>query len=164
MADASSGVIDSERTDGARRAVRNAGRLPAKYAERVVIGKPGTSDDVDTYRAGFELIVRALAVQLEMQEIYQERGAVGMGGMDVSGRPVVSSRMTYTTEAFLPHLREIRSLEDFQRYAPYRADYRMVLSVHPEDEQDAYGVLRELEMRLSARCTILTSIGGRTLA
>ena len=164
MADASSGVIDSERTDGARRAARNAGRLSAKYAERVVIGKPGTSDDVDTYRAGFELIVRALAVQLEMQEIYQERGAVGIGGMDVSGRPVMSSRMTYTNEAFLPHLREIRSLEDIQRYAPYRADYRMVLSVHPEDEQDAYGVLRELENRLSARCTTLTSIGGRTLA
>jgi hypothetical protein len=58
--------------------------------------------------------------------------------------------MTYKTEAFLPHLREIRSLEDFQRYAPYRADYRMVLSVHPEDMQDAYGVLRELEVRLSA--------------
>ena len=91
MADASSGVSDSERTDGARRAARNAGESSAKYAELVVIGKPGTSDDVDTYRAGYELIVRELAVQLELQEIYQERGAIGMGEMDVSGRPVVSS-------------------------------------------------------------------------
>ena len=101
-----------------------------------------------TYRAGYELIMRRFRVMLQMLEIHQERGGA-VGSFEVSARPTVTSRVSYLSEAFEPHLLGIGSLEDFAKYAPYREDRDFALSVHPDDLEGAYQVLRESEIRLS---------------
>jgi hypothetical protein len=96
------------------------------------------------------MIVRGLQVTLDMQEMYQERGSFGVVGGDGGvSRPTVASRVTYATEAFIPHLRAIDSFETLGQYAPFRSDRTMKLSVHPDDLIDAYALLRGLDIRLS---------------
>jgi hypothetical protein len=58
--------------------------------------------------------------------------------------------MTYTTEAFAPHLESISSMADFQRYAPYRADHEMSIAVHADDLRETYELLKESDIRLSS--------------
>ena len=103
-----------------------------------------------TYRAGYELITRRLRLMLEMLEVYQEKGSFGIGDGDLAPRPTVTSRVSYMSEAFAPHLRSIRNLDDFAKYAPYREGHQFVLSVHPDDLEEAYQVLRDMKIRLSA--------------
>lgn len=125
------------------------GRAESTYVPFVIIDEPGEGT-LTTYRAGYELITRRLRVMLEMFELYHERGSVAFGGGDFAPRPTVSDRVTYMTEAFASLLKSIRSIEDFGRYAPYRPDHQLALTVHPDDVGDAYLVLRELNIRLSA--------------
>ena len=84
----------------------------------------------DTYRGAYLLLLAGLRMELMMAEFFIESGALLS-----FARPRVVGRVTYNSEAFKPYLREIRSLEDFGRYAPYRGDslWMMQLSVHPED-------------------------------
>jgi hypothetical protein len=137
-------------TDGERRAKRIAGRKSTDLVSLEVIGRADLPDEgANTYWAAYEMIVRGLQVTLDMQEIHQEKGGFGAGGFDLAPRPTVISRMTYTTEAFIPHLRAIDSFETFGRYAPFRADRTLKLTVHPDDLTDAYDLLRQLGIRLS---------------
>jgi len=92
----------------------------------------------DTYRGAYLLLMEGLRMELMMAEFFIESRAL----LSFS-QPRVVNRVTYATEAFRPHLREIRSLEDFGRYAPYRSGrlWMMKLSVHPEDADEAVAVL-----------------------
>ena len=140
---------DADLSEGQRRARRIPGRpqLPLETLEIIVL--TGRSQDSMTYWAAYEMIIRGFQVTLEMQEINQEKGGFGVGGFDLVSRPTVVSRMIYTTEAFIPHLRAIDSLGAFGLYAPFRSDRTMKLAVHPDDLTDAYALLRELGIRLS---------------
>jgi hypothetical protein len=134
-------------TDGERRAKRIAGRTPAQQVGLEFIPSNGRDEGTNTYWAAYEMIVRGFQVTLDMQEISQPSG--GGGTYAIPSLPTVVSRMTYTTEAFIPHLRAIDSLETFGRYAPYRSDRTLKVSVHPDDLTDAYALLRDLGIRLS---------------
>ncbi len=91
-----------------------------------------------THRAAYLLMRAGLRMRLVMARIHIEHG-------DPTGWAShrIAERASYSTEAFRPHKADIRSLEDFSRYAPYRADWLMHLSVHPEDVQEAVRLLQE---------------------
>ncbi len=93
----------------------------------------------DTYRGAYLLLLAGLRMELMMAEFFIESGALFS-----FPRPRVVNRVTYATEAFRPHLKGIRSLEDFGKYAPYRGGrlWMMKLSVHPEDADEAVAVLK----------------------
>ena len=92
----------------------------------------------ETYRGAFLLLMAGLRMELMMAEFFIESGA-----LLPMPRARVVNRVTYATEAFQPHLGEIKSLEDFGRYAPYRGGrlWMMKLSVHPDDADEAVVVL-----------------------
>lgn len=132
-----------ERAVGAQRAAEGAGAHEKQpYVELFVSGREGMGEGRSTYLAAYELIVRGIDTRLEMQETFFERG-------EFNPWSTVVSRVAYTTEAFIPHLPSIKSIDDFEQYAPYRPDYDMVLLVHPADLDDAYQVLRDLNIPLS---------------
>jgi hypothetical protein len=138
---------DADVSDAQRRAKRIPGRTQASHVSLEIIASAGQNRDANAYRAGYEMIIRGLQVTLEMQEISLPSGGFGTYGMP--SIPSVVSRMTYTTEAFIPHLRAVNSLETFGLYAPFRPDRRITLAVHPDDLSDAYALLCELNIRLS---------------
>lgn len=141
---------DADLSDGQRRAKRIPGRPQVPLVPLQIIALAGRSQESMTYWATYEMIIRGLQVTLEMLEIQQEDGGFGVGKFSlVWGPPKVVSRTTYTTEAFIPHLRAIDSFEAFGRYAPFRSNRTMNLSAHPDDLTDAYALLRELGIRLS---------------
>jgi hypothetical protein len=140
---------DADLSEGQRRAKRIPGRTQMPLETLEIIASAGQRQDPVTYWAAYEMIVRGLQITLDMQEMHQERGGSGIGGFDLISRPSVVSRMTYTTEAFIPHLRDIDSFDTFGRYAPFRSDRTIKLSIHPDDLPDAYALLRELGIRLS---------------
>ena len=74
-------------------------------------------------------------MELMMAELFHERG--------LAQRSWVAERTTYSAEAFQPYVKQVRSLEDFAQYAPYRDDWMMKLSVHPEDVDEAARVLED---------------------
>ncbi|MDE2836433.1 MAG: hypothetical protein OXL97_02840 [Chloroflexota bacterium] len=92
----------------------------------------------DTYRGAYLLLMAGLRMELMMAEFFIESGA-----LLPMPRARVVNRVTYATEAFRPHLGEIKSLEDFGQYAPYRGGrmWMMKLSVHPDDADEAVIVL-----------------------
>ena len=102
------------------------------------VGAETAETTEDTYRGAYLLLMERLRMELMMAEFFFESGALLS-----FPRPRVVNRVTYATEAFRPHLREIRSLEEFGRYAPYRGGWlwMMKLSVHPEDANEAVAVL-----------------------
>lgn len=91
-----------------------------------------------TYQGAYLLLIEGLRIELMMVEFFIESGA-----LLAFPRPRVVGRVTYTSEAFKPYLREIKSLEDFGRYAPYRSDslWMMKLTVHPKDADVAVDTL-----------------------
>ena len=136
-------------SEGQRRAKRIPGRSHVLLETLEIIVPGGRSPDARTYWAAYEMIVRGLQVTLEMREVRQEKVGIFMGIFGLLAHPTVISRMTYTTETFIPHLGAIDSFEAFGRYAPFRSDRTMKLSVHPDDLTDAYALLRDLGIRLS---------------
>ena len=86
-------------------------------------------------------------MELMMAEFFIESGA-----LLPMPRARVVGRVTSSTEAFQPYRREIRSLEDFGRYAPYRGGSlrMMYLSVHPEDANEAVTVLERAGIAVEA--------------
>ena len=102
------------------------------------VGAETAKTTEDTYRSAYLLLMERLRMKLMMAEFFIESGALLS-----FPRPRVVNRVTYATEAFRPHVREIRSLEEFGRYAPYRGGrlWMMKLSVHPEDANEAVAVL-----------------------
>ena len=103
------------------------------------VGAETTEATEDTYRGAYLLLLAGLRMELMMAEFFIESGALLS-----FPRPRVVNRVTYATEAFRPHLKGIRSLEDFGKYAPYRGGrlWMMKLSVHPEDADEAVAVLK----------------------
>lgn len=120
-----------------RRPERRPVRLEPEYVWLAIIGPSNAESTEDTYRSAYLLLAAGLRMELMMAELFHERGPY------VVARPRVTERMTYSTEAFRPYAREIRSLEDFGRYAPYRNDRMMKLSVHPDDAVEAVRVLED---------------------
>ena len=112
-------------------------RLEPEYVWLAVIGPSNAESTEDTYRGAYLLLMAEIRMELMMAELFHERGL----GLEIVARPRVVERTTYSTEAFRPYLKQIRSLEDFGRYAPYRADRMMKLSVHPDDTNEAVRVL-----------------------
>ena len=100
-----------------------------------------------TYRGAYLLLMAGLRMELMMAEFFIESGA-----LLPMPRARVVGRVTYSTEAFQPYRREIRSLEDFGRYAPYRGGSlrMMYLSVHPEDANEAVTVLERAGIAVEA--------------
>ncbi|MCY4581212.1 MAG: hypothetical protein OXE50_00200 [Chloroflexi bacterium] len=111
------------------------------------VGAENADTTEDTYRGAYLLLMARLRMKLMMAEFFIESGALLS-----FARPRVVNRVAYTTEAFQPHLREIRSLEDFGRYAPYRGGrlWMMKLSVHPEDVDEAVAVLERAGIAVEA--------------
>jgi hypothetical protein len=136
-----------DRTDAIRRAQAISMRPKKQRVGLKVIGDGRVTDAAEGYRAGYELIVRGIDVQLDMADVSRE---LLVGAVTDISTPHVSSRITYTTEGFAPYLGSIGSIADFEKYAPFRADRQMWLAVHPDDLEEAYGVLREQGIRLSA--------------
>jgi hypothetical protein len=135
-----------ERADGARRArsIEQLGRKDA-YVAIAVASHSGTAFASTTHRTAYALMARGIDTKLEMLEMYVERGG---GSIDPSV-PRVAERITYTTSMLAPHLRSISSLEGFARYVPFRPDHRIELSVHSDDVEGAYRLLRELGIALN---------------
>ncbi len=112
-------------------------RTESGYTWLAIIGPSNAESTEDTYKGAYLLLAAGLRMELMMAELFHERGPY------VVARPRVTERTTYSTEVFRPYAREIRSLEDFGRYAPYRDDRMMKLSVHPEDADEAVRVLED---------------------
>lgn len=120
--------------------------FPERYGSPFSLAFAGAETDEATeltYRGAYLLLTADLRMELTMVEFFIEsRGFLPMP------RARVVKRLTYTTEVFQPYRREIRSLEDFGRYAPYRTDslWMMKLSVHPDDAAEAIRVLEHADI------------------
>jgi hypothetical protein len=122
---------------------------PAVYAPVHVMGNQRDGTGPDTYRAAYELILRGVDVRMEMQELWREQPRVLVSWAWVGGETHVASRKIYTTDLFKPHLDSIKSIADFNRYAPYRHDRRLLLAVHPDHFERTLAILREVGIQLS---------------
>ena len=112
-----------------------------RYASPFGLAFPGaeTAETTErTYQGAYILLMARVRMELMMVEFFTEGGALLF-----TPQTRVVERVTYSTEAFQPYLGEIRSLEDFGRYAPYRSGSlkMMKLSVHPDDADEAVTVL-----------------------
>lgn len=112
-------------------------RQGPQYVWVAVIGPSNAESYEDTYKAAYLLLRADLRMKLAMTETYVEGGFISGGTMRVV------ERVAYSTETFRPHRSAIRSMDDFARYAPYRADRLMHLSVHPEDADNAVRLLQD---------------------
>ena len=112
-----------------------------QYAWLAVIGSSNAESAEDTYRSAYILLTTGLRMELMMVRMEMAEFALTRGG----GRPRIVERITYTTEEFRPYLNEIKSLEDFGLYAPYREGWMtmMKLSVHPDDLDEAVRALEK---------------------
>ena len=113
-------------------------RQGPQYVWVAVIGPSNAESSEGAYKAAYLLLQADIRMRLAMTETYVERGFISG-----SGTMKVVERVAYSTETFRPHRSAIRSMDDFSRYAPYRADRLMHLSVHPEDADNAARLLRE---------------------
>ena len=120
-----------------RKRIDEARRGGPQYVWIAVIGPSNAESTEGTDRAAYLLLQAGLRMRLAMAEIYVERGLLSWGSQRVD------ERVVYSTEAFRPHKADIRTLEDFSRYAPFRADRLMHLSVHPEDAPRAVQLLQD---------------------
>ena len=117
--------------------------FPERYTSPLSLRFAGAETDETTeltYRGAYLLLIAGVRLELMMAEFFIESGA-----LLPFPRPRVVGRVTYTSEAFRPYMKEIRSLEDFGRYAPYRSGslWMMKLSVHPEDADQAVDTLEQ---------------------
>lgn len=112
-------------------------RQGPQYVWVAVIGPSNAEPYEDTYKAAYLLLQADFRMRLAMTETYVEGGYISGGTIRVV------ERVAYSTETFRPHRSAIRSMDDFARYAPYRADWLMHLSVHPEDADNAARLLRD---------------------
>lgn len=121
---------------GRKRIVESRPRGP-QYVWVAVIGPSNAESTEGTHRAAYLLLQAGLRMRLAMAKTHVERGLPTWGAQSVDDRAI------YSTEAFRPHKADIRTLEDFSRYAPFRPDRLMHLSVHPEDVSRAARLLRD---------------------
>ena len=111
-------------------------RQGPQYVWLAIIGSSNAESPEGAYRAAYLLLTAGLRMELEMIEVFIEKGRGG-------GRPRVVDSLTYSTAAFGPHRNAIRSIQDFGRYAPYRDDRMMKLFVHPEDVDESVRLLQK---------------------
>lgn len=115
-----------------------------EYVWLAIIGPSNAESTEDTYQGAYVLLAAGLRMELMMAK-RETPEVAGTYALDVVSRPRVTERVTYTTEGFRPYVDKIKSLKDFGRYAPYREGWltMMSLSVHPEDVEEAVGVLED---------------------
>jgi len=127
-------IASVDRVSATRRATRISGRPESLLRPLDVVGMNGANENVETFRAAFQLMVRGIDVQLIKY--------------DYDAMP--ARRYIHRTETLAPFIDRIDSLDDFQKYVPFSPVYGLALEVHPDDEEDAYEILREVGIRLSA--------------
>ena len=110
-----------------------------QYVWLAIIGSSNAESQEGAYRAAYLLLTGGLRMEMEMVQTHIETGG---GFFELGGRPRVVDRITYSTAAFRPYRNEIRSIEDFGRYAPYRDNRMVKLSVHPEDVDESVRLLQ----------------------
>ena len=120
-------------------AAPRASRSKPGYVWLEIIGPTPDESTAATYRSAYLVLMEGLRMELRIASANQpKRGSRGR-----YRAPRFSERITYTTESFQPYLDEIKSLEDFARYAAYKGGWAtfMKLSVHSEDVDRAVRLL-----------------------